>query len=401
MVDYSRAEAAQRAGITAERLTELVEHGILQPSDGDRFTSGDIRKATMVQSLMDAGLPLKGLAQVITSGMFPLDFMDSPTYERFSALSDVTFAELSRRTGMPVELLMAIREATGGALPSPDDRLLETELDIVPFVETPFSAGWRQITLERMLRVQGENLRRIAETESDSWRSEVILPALAAGKTGNALANPELAEKMAPTIEPALLAEYHAHQARSWTASIISGFEAVMAQAGYQSRVDRPPAMCFLDITGYTRLTDERGDEAAAALATQLSRIVQRSSFQHGGKPVKWLGDGVMFWFRDPGPGVVAALDMADSVVGAGLPPAHVGLHAGPVVFQQGDYYGQTVNIASRIAEYARPGEVLVSKAVVEASEQSADDRLTYTDIGPVELKGVGVAVHLLSARRA
>ena len=75
-----------------------------------------------------------------------------------------------------------------------------------------------------------------------------------------------------------------------------------------------------------------------------------------------------MFHFPDPGPGVVAALEMVDGVAEAGLPPAHVGLHAGPVIFQEGDYYGQTVNVASRIAEYARPGEVLVSQAVVDAS---------------------------------
>jgi adenylate cyclase len=104
-----------------------------------------------------------------------------------------------------------------------------------------------------------------------------------------------------------------------------------------------------------------------------------------------------MFWFADPGPGVVSALDMADGVVQAGLPPAHVGLHAGPVVQQGGDYYGQTVNIASRIAEYARPGEVLVSEAVVRACEHEA---LAFTDLGPVDLKGVGGPVHLHSARR-
>ncbi len=140
------------------------------------------------------------------------------------------------------------------------------------------------------------------------------------------------------------------------------------------------------------------GDEAAAALADQLGKLVQRSSVQHGGKAVKWLGDGVMFWFRDPGPGVVSALDMAEGVVKAGLPPAHVGLHAGPVVQQGGDYYGQTVNIASRIAEYARPGEVLVSEAVVEACEHVSVD---FTDLGAVDLKGVGGPVHLHAARRS
>ena len=65
---------------------------------------------------------------------------------------------------------------------------------------------------------------------------------------------------------------------------------------------------------------------------------------------------------------MVAALEMVDGVAAAGLPPAHVGLHAGPVLFQEGDYFGQTVNVASRIADYARPGEVLVTREVVDAA---------------------------------
>lgn len=78
------------------------------------------------------------------------------------------------------------------------------------------------------------------------------------------------------------------------------------------------------------------------------------------------------------------------------LPPAHVGIHAGPVLFQNGDYYGNTVNIAARIADYARPGEVLVSQAVVEAS-LSPD--LTLDEIGPVNLKGLSESVRLWAVR--
>ena len=155
--------------------------------------------------------------------------------------------------------------------------------------------------------------------------------------------------------------------------------------------------MCFLDLTGYTRLTEERGDEAAAELAARLATLVRRSSRQYGGQPVKWLGDGVMFYFRDAGPGVLAALDMVDGVADHGLPPAHVGIHAGPVVFQEGDYFGRTVNIASRIAEYARPGEVLVSQEVVDTADGTP---VTFTEIGPVELKGVGRALRVHSASR-
>lgn len=78
------------------------------------------------------------------------------------------------------------------------------------------------------------------------------------------------------------------------------------------------------------------------------------------------------------------------------LPPAHVGIHAGPVLFQNGDYYGNNVNIAARIADYARPGEVLVSQAVVEAS---LTPDLTLDEIGPVNLKGLSESVHLWAVR--
>jgi adenylate cyclase len=85
----------------------------------------------------------------------------------------------------------------------------------------------------------------------------------------------------------------------------------VLEAADLYRRVDRPPAMCFLDLTGYTRLTEERGDEAAAELAARLAGLVRRSSLEHGGTPVKWLGDGVMFYFREPAAAVLAALEMA------------------------------------------------------------------------------------------
>ena len=156
--------------------------------------------------------------------------------------------------------------------------------------------------------------------------------------------------------------------------------------------------MCFLDITGYTRLTQEQGDSAAAELAEHLGEIVQRTSVRFGGRPVKWLGDGVMLHFPNPGSGVASAIEMVEGCVVAGLPPAHVGLHAGPVIFQEGDYYGQTVNVASRIADYARPGEVIVSQTVVDAS---GDAPVAFRAVGPVELKGVSGAMDLFTASRS
>ena len=398
MSPYSRREAAERAGVGVDKLDQLVGLGILTPSADDRFTSGDVRRVGLVLSLEDAGVRLEGLASSIARGDLSLAFMDSETYERFSSLSSITFQDLSEQTGVPVDLLMIVREASGSAQPNPQDRVRDSELAVVPFLEIQVAHGFRPLAIERLLRAIGDGLRRITASEADWWRSEVMIPRMEAGMTSDQVVDVEFTDRIGELSDKAIFAMYHAQQQHAWTRNILDGFEQALIHAGLHSRLDRPPAMCFLDITGYTRLTQERGDAAAAELADKLSRLVRRSSVQHGGRPVKWLGDGVMFWFRDPGPGVVAALDMVEGVKAAGLPPAHVGLHSGPVVFQEGDYYGQTVNLASRIAQYARPGEVLVSQAVVEASQEA---KVSFTEIGPVELKGVTGAIQLHAAHRA
>jgi adenylate cyclase len=397
---YELAEAADRAGISPDELRDLVERGILQPDVAGRFNEGDVRRVGVVQSLVAAGIPIDLLAVTLRNGSFSLAFMDDPAYSLFSSFTSETFQEVSARTGIPLNLLVAIREAAGGITPGPGDRVRDGELPVVTLLEFQLAHGFRPITLERNLRVFGDSLRRIAETGGDAWRSEVLDPLFAAGLGGVEIgeASGEVSAGMTDLDEQALLAIYRAHQARVWTANIIGGAESVLATAGLHNRLEHPPAMCFLDITGYTRLTQERGDAAAADLANSLARLVERTSLRHAGRPVKWLGDGVMLFFPKPGPGVVAALEMVAGVAEAGLPPAHVGLHAGPVVFQEGDYYGQTVNVASRIAEYARPGEVLVSQEVVEAA---TDSDIAFREIGPVELKGVGGAMRLHAAFRS
>lgn len=395
MIWYSREDAAERAGVESPFFARLVDLGILAPHEPDRFSPADVRRVLLANSLEQAGIPLEDVGAAMQRGSLSLDFLDAASYERFAALATESFRQVSERTGIPVELLTVLREAIGMAQPSPDERLREDEMAIVPFIELQVAEGFRPAAIERLLRVQGDSTRRITEQEAAWWNSEVIEPAIAAGKGTEGIANPELADRISPLAEQAVRTMYRAQQARTWTANIIEGFETLMEKAGIRSRLDRLPAICFLDITGFTRMTQERGDDAAADLATTVARLVQRSSVQHGGKTIKWLGDGVMFYFRDPGPGVRAALEMVDGLAAAGLPPAHVGLHSGPVLFQEGDYFGQTVNLSARIADYARQGEVLVSQAVVDSSH---DKGIAFADIGPVELKGVSGTMHLLRA---
>jgi adenylate cyclase len=396
VTDYARAEAAERANIGLELLGQMVELGIVTPAAGDRFSSGDVRRLSLVASLTVAGIPLDGLGAAIRSGTISLAFLDAPAFERFSAYSDITFAQFAERSGVPVDLLMQMREAAGSPAPAPSDRIRDEEIPYAEMIALAVSANFRPSAIQQLMRVQADGLRRMAETEANMWESELIGPAVAAGKRPDEILGIEFGDRMSVLMERAVMGMYHLQQSQAWGTNIIEGLEFSLAAAGLHTRLEHPPAMCFLDITGYTRLTQERGDEAAAHLAEQLGRLVQRISVTHGGRPVKWLGDGVMFHFPNPGPGVVGALEMVAGVAEAGLPPAHVGLHAGPVIFQEGDYYGQTVNVAARIAEYARPGEVIVSQAVVDASAGAA----TFTDIGPVELKGVAGAMHLHAAHR-
>lgn len=381
-------------------VDRLVRLGILTPGSGDLFSDADALRVRWVSSLEQSGVPLDGMAAAVRDGTLSFAFLDANAYDRFEGLSSTTFRELSERKGIPLDLLRVVREAVGFAEPGPEDRVRRDELSVVPAIELLLASGGSRMAIERWLRVLGDGLRRIVETESHTWSAEVIQPLLERGvpEPEAMQIQAELGSRLAPLVDQALLAVYHGQQERAWSKAAVEAVEEALERAGLHSRLERPHAMSFLDITGYTQLTEERGDEAAADLAGRLGTLVRRLSREHGGQPVKWLGDGVMFHFPDPGRAVMAALDMVEGVADHGLPPAHVGIHAGPVVFQEGDYFGRTVNIAARITDYARPGEVLVSREVVDAADEAP---VTFTEIGPVELKGVSRPLRLHAATRA
>jgi adenylate cyclase len=396
---YTRQEVAQRAGVDPGYVDRLVELGILTPDAAQAYSPGDALRARWLQSLERGGVPLEGLAAAVRDGALSFSFLDLAAYDQFTGLSATTFQQLSAQTGIPLELLMVVREAFGFAEPGPEDHVHDNELSVVPLLQLQLAKGFRPMVIERWLRVYGDSLRRIAETEAAWWNSEVEVAMVEAGMTEGQMlqAQADLGSQMTPLVERALLAIYHGQQEHAWSQVFVEHVEGALEAAGLHSRLDRPPAMCFLDITGYTRLTEERGDEAAADLAARLATLVRRSAQEHDGTPVKWLGDGVMFYFRQPAAAVLAALEMVEMVGNHGLPPAHVGIHAGPVIFQDGDYFGRTVNLAARIAEYARPGEVLVSQEVVDAAQGRP---VAFTEIGPVELKGVPGTLRLHTAHR-
>lgn len=125
---------------------------------------------------------------------------------------------------------------------------------------------------------------------------------------------------------------------------------------------------------------------------------MQEAALAHGGRPVKWLGDGVMFHFTDPAGAILSGLHLVEQTEKAISVPARIGINAGAVIAQEGDYFGRTVNIAARIADYARPHEVLVSE---EAKRSAGVADVAFELVGDVPLKGVSSPVRLHKATRA
>jgi class 3 adenylate cyclase len=149
-----------------------------------------------------------------------------------------------------------------------------------------------------------------------------------------------------------------------------------------------------VDLTGYTRLTEERGDAAGAGIAAELVEMVDAVATEAGGEIVKWLGDGVMVRFRDPGEAVGAVLEVVARAPRIGV-ATHAGIGAGAAVLQDGDYFGRTVNLAARVASVAAPGQTLLTDEVVEAASGRGS---RCRPMGTVELKGFGEPVRLFEA---
>jgi adenylate cyclase len=294
-----------------------------------------------------------------------------------------------------MELVQRVHEATGLGRPQPEDPIHPLDRDLLASAQLGRMLGLDDGVLIRIARVYGENVRRIAQAEPEFYHDRVEAPLLASGLDERQMreAASQMSDHLAEVVQRLLLALYARHQERYTIEHLVEHIESVVTER----RPQRPPAMCFLDLAGYTRLTEEQGDRAAAALASNLADLVEQVSLPHDGQPVKWLGDGVMFHFKRPGQAVVAALEMVERTPEAGLPEAHVGLHAGPVVFQDGDYFGRTVNLAARIAAHAGPGQVLVSDQVVA---ECPDGPVAFEPIGRVPLKGVTDPVPLHRATR-
>jgi adenylate cyclase len=395
------ADLAGLAEVTETEIGRLVDLGILVPREGPApFRTTDMQKVRLAMACERAGLPMDAIAEVIRAGRLSFAFMEAAPYDRFALPSSRTFRQVSQDTGIPLETLRESLESMGFAWTSADEPVREDELGVLPLIRLSLSSGIvDQAWLSRVGRAYAEGMRLAANVENEAYRARFEQPVLASGLGQRQAIEraSEIAAEFIPLADRALMAVYRRQQELIWTEHQVENIEAALEEAGAIVRPERVPAMCFLDLAGYTRLTEERGDQAAAELAATLAVLVERLARGQGGTPVKWLGDGVMLHFREPAGAVASALAMVDRVPEAGLPQAHVGVAAGPVVVQGGDYFGRTVNLASRVAARAQAGQVLVTGAVAEAPAPAG---VVFSELGRVRFKGFSAPVRVLEARR-
>jgi class 3 adenylate cyclase len=393
----TQSELAVRAGVALERVRLLAELGVLQAGADGRFRPIDIQRIRVAEAFVDSGLAVEDLGRLVAEGHITFPNLETVFGEPVAA-SGTTLVEFARQVDRDPELLRRVYTQLGLAQPSDADRLRTDDLESLHEFLAVFDArdvGLGDDFLLRAARLCGDSIRNLVEAINTMMREE-LLPALVRSSGGQ---EPQM-RGGGPFAATSRLSSWllRRHLEAEIQGNIVENIESVMEETGIGRRRDlHPPAIGFLDLSGFTSFTGAKGDEEAARLAVRLSDLVLEAAAARQGRAVKSLGDGVMLHFRDAGEAVSVALDLVDAVAQAGLPPARVGLTSGPVVFRDGDYFGRAVNTAARVTDYARPGEVLVSEAVAESGAPAGS---AFEDLGAVELKGIHEPTRLFRAVR-
>ncbi len=288
----SQSQLAERAGVTEADVDRLVRLGILVPRNSSAaFLAGDRHKVRLAKACEEAGLPMDGIGSAIRDGRLSFAFLEAPPFERWAEDSDRSYRSVSDELAVPFDVLQGALEAIGFApAPSADDRILDVELEVIPLLRLGLSSGMLdEASIKRVGRAYVQGLRIIAKAENEVYHARFEVPMFQSGvdrRKAMELAAQEAANYTA-LVDRMLMAAYRRQQELAWVEHLVEHVEAELDVALPQ-QPDRVPAMCFLDLVGYARLTESSGDEVAVELASTLARLVDRLAGQHRGSPVKW-----------------------------------------------------------------------------------------------------------------
>jgi adenylate cyclase len=252
-------------------------------------------------------------------------------------------------------------------------------------------AGLPLVAFLQLVRVYGQALTQIADAEVKLFHLYVHEPLIRDGVPGLDIAEAlaDLASELLPLTGP-IMDQVHQRLLQHFVAQDVVGhLETVTDEDHELGRVR--VAIAFADLAGYTRLTEELGEEEALEVVERFVAAVE-DSLPDDARVIKTIGDEVMVVGSDPSALVDWAVGFQELFTDRPLP--RVGIHSGRALYRDGDYYGRAVNLASRVEARAAGGEVLVTREVVEA----AGRHLAFQLIGEVKLKGFDEATELFLA---
>jgi adenylate cyclase len=398
----SREELAGEAGIAPGRVDDLVRIGVIQPGPDGDFSTPDVARVRIIDAYEAAGIGLDLIGLALERRWITFDRIED-LYPDSGRKARRTVAEFRASLGEGGHLVAPLLAAFG--LPSPDDDAPLTARDerlIAAFIQA-WDVGSDPDVVLRAGRLAGEAMRRAVDGWLELFAEQVTRPLENRTRTVDEIV-PIVMPRAAAIVDqtPELLTWlFQRHLEAGMDAQNVASMEAGLTREGMlPPRPKQPQAIAFVDLAGFTRLTETGGDELAARSAARLAELADEAARPHGGRLVKLLGDGAMLHFRDPRGAVRAALDLVDAIADAGLPPGHAGISAGPLVGRDGDYFGHTVNLAARLSGVATAGVILVTGEVKDAVAEAADS-IRFESVGGVALKNVAAPVAAFRAERA
>jgi adenylate cyclase len=385
----SLSEAAELSGVSGSTLQRWVASRVIPLREG-RWTRSAAAQARVVARLRARGHSLEELRRAVREGRLAFGYVEDLLPETGRTLRP---AQVAERTGLEeglIERLMSLLGTPTALERRPTDQDAEAIGEMARILES----GFPLVALLQLTRVYAQSLRKIAEAEVRLFHLYVHEPLIRDGVPALEMAEQmeELVRGLLPRTAP--LMEYmHTRYLRFYIEQdVIGHMEAELGPSRQLARVQM--TFCFVDLTGFTRYTEEEGDEEALDLVERFVETVE-ATLPAEAVIVKTIGDEVMVVSADP-------VTLTEWAVGflslfPARPRPRVGIHFGRAVYRDGDYFGGDVNLAHRVVNRALGGEVLITASVTDAIGPSG--YLEFDPIGEVELPGFPEPVELFVAR--
>jgi len=385
------SEASRRAGVSTATLKRWAGERIVPVRRG-RWTAAAAAQARVVARLRERGHSLEELKRAGGEGRLAFGYVEDlfpPPGEE-----ELTVEGVAAETGLEPELVERMLVVLG--TPLAHERLLNPEdAEAIRHCAKVLDAGFPLVAFLQLMRVYVQSLRRIADAEVRLFHLYVHEPMIRDAVPELQIA--EEMEKLAADVMPvaAPLTEYlHRRYLRYFLEQDVVGhMEDALESVTDLGEV--PVTLCFIDLTGFTRYTEEEGDLEALDVVERFVETVE-ATLPPEATIVKTIGDEVMVVSPDPGSLTEWAVELLARF--PQRPQPRVAIHHANAVYRDGDYFGTHVNLAHRVVGRAQAGEVLVTDRVTGALRGRG---LQCSPIGEVSLKGFPTPTELFLVRAA